>query len=398
MRINLKAHAVNGRQAARVAALDAIIWLWFHQITYNSAFTTSYLAERALALPSSLISIALAIGIVRAQWDRVPRAVRIGTALATTGALVGMTGMPPGGEAGEVLYACSTIVLGVGCTLGAILRLETLAKCDDFATLSVALSGSLMLFYLFSLILLWLPSEVYTACVVAAPLVLALDADRAAAPSQRVGPLPRRIRYSLPLSMPCLVGAAAGFVVALGTVFMATAPSQVFTHPSPLFLIAQLLFLLLCIITVFGLDLRKAEYFAVANLCWGLGTVAGNFLHEGIGAAHSGLLSDISSFTCLMTIVLFLAFSGVWTSSLGRTAALSSKAPLEDIAREAGLTPRETEVALLLLEGRSLRIVQEELFISEGTARTHTKRIYAKLGVHSKQELIDYFKEHAGRS
>ena len=64
----------------------------------------------------------------------------------------------------------------------------------------------------------------------------------------------------------------------------------------------------------------------------------------------------------------------------------------EDFARAQGLSNRETEVVLLLLEGRSLRYIQNELYISEGTARTHVKRIYAKLGVHSKQELIDYFK------
>ena len=50
---------------------------------------------------------------------------------------------------------------------------------------------------------------------------------------------------------------------------------------------------------------------------------------------------------------------------------------------------------LLLLEGRSLRYIQNALFISEGTARTHVKRIYAKLEVHSKQQLIDFFKENA---
>ena len=72
------------------------------------------------------------------------------------------------------------------------------------------------------------------------------------------------------------------------------------------------------------------------------------------------------------------------------TFAVSAEAE-EEVAQEAGLTKRETEVTALLLEGRSLRIVQQELFISEGTARTHAKRIYAKLGVHSKQELIDLF-------
>ena len=43
----------------------------------------------------------------------------------------------------------------------------------------------------------------------------------------------------------------------------------------------------------------------------------------------------------------------------------------------------------LLAEGRSLPYVQEKLFISEGTARTHIKHIYTKLDVHSKQEMLD---------
>lgn len=56
---------------------------------------------------------------------------------------------------------------------------------------------------------------------------------------------------------------------------MATSPSELFTRPAPLFLISQLLFLLLGIITAFGLDLRKATYFALINLCWGLGIAIG---------------------------------------------------------------------------------------------------------------------------
>ena len=65
---------------------------------------------------------------------------------------------------------------------------------------------------------------------------------------------------------------------------------------------------------------------------------------------------------------------------------------VEEIAGQYGLTKRETEVAALLLEGRSLRHIQNALFISEGTAKTHAKHIYAKLNVRTKQELIDLFK------
>jgi DNA-binding CsgD family transcriptional regulator len=61
-----------------------------------------------------------------------------------------------------------------------------------------------------------------------------------------------------------------------------------------------------------------------------------------------------------------------------------------DIALQKGLTQRETEVLLILAKGNSLQRVQEELFISQGTVTTHRNNIYRKLGIHSKQELVDY--------
>ncbi len=183
-------------------------------------------------------------------------------------------------------------------------------------------------------------------------------------------------------------------MVALGTVSMATSPGQLFAHPAPLFLISQLLFIMLGVITAFGIDLRKASYFALLNFSWGFGIVAGTLVRDQFPLIPEAFLVDLSSFVCLLTLVGFFAFSGVWINTLGRTASMGRETALEEVAQAAGLTKRETEVTALLLEGRSLRIVQQELFISEGTARTHAKRIYAKLGVHSKQELIDYFKRH----
>lgn len=53
------------------------------------------------------------------------------------------------------------------------------------------------------------------------------------------------------------------------------------------------------------------------------------------------------------------------------------------------LSDREAEVALLIAQGRSKTYIAEQLFLSENTVRTHAKNAYAKIGVHSKQELID---------
>lgn len=59
------------------------------------------------------------------------------------------------------------------------------------------------------------------------------------------------------------------------------------------------------------------------------------------------------------------------------------------------LSERETEVALLIAQGRSKAYIADALCLSENTVRTHAKNVYAKLDVHSKQELIDLLQEHA---
>ena len=52
------------------------------------------------------------------------------------------------------------------------------------------------------------------------------------------------------------------------------------------------------------------------------------------------------------------------------------------------LTTREAEVMELLARGNSVAFIADELVVSENTIRTHSRRIYAKLAVHKKQELI----------
>ena len=68
-------------------------------------------------------------------------------------------------------------------------------------------------------------------------------------------------------------------------------------------------------------------------------------------------------------------------------------ARIDELARVGGLTPRETEVLALLAQGRSIPYIRDELIISRETAATHAKHIYAKLGVHSRQELIDLVRQ-----
>lgn len=66
------------------------------------------------------------------------------------------------------------------------------------------------------------------------------------------------------------------------------------------------------------------------------------------------------------------------------------------------LTPRESEVLPLVLDGRSIGRIQETLFISSGTVSTHMSHIYQKTGTKNRQELLDLAQqiasEHSSKS
>ena len=57
------------------------------------------------------------------------------------------------------------------------------------------------------------------------------------------------------------------------------------------------------------------------------------------------------------------------------------------LQQEYGLSTRETEVCEAIARGLSMATIAERLFISENTVRTHSRHIYAKLDIHSRQEL-----------
>lgn len=66
---------------------------------------------------------------------------------------------------------------------------------------------------------------------------------------------------------------------------------------------------------------------------------------------------------------------------------LSKQAAL--VRQHYRLSARETEVMELIARGNTVARIAEQLVVSENTIRTHSKRIYAKLDIHKKQELLD---------
>ena len=53
------------------------------------------------------------------------------------------------------------------------------------------------------------------------------------------------------------------------------------------------------------------------------------------------------------------------------------------------LSSREKQIAELIISGKSDKDIAEELFISLGTVASHNKKIFKKLDVHSRVELMN---------
>jgi DNA-binding CsgD family transcriptional regulator len=71
-------------------------------------------------------------------------------------------------------------------------------------------------------------------------------------------------------------------------------------------------------------------------------------------------------------------------------------AAVDQIADEYSLTQREQEFFSYLASGRSIPWICSHLKISDGTGRSHARHIYAKLQVHSRQQLLDFVETHIG--
>ncbi len=71
-------------------------------------------------------------------------------------------------------------------------------------------------------------------------------------------------------------------------------------------------------------------------------------------------------------------------------------AACSELAARANLSPREADVLRLLARGRTTARIQDELGISANTVNTHVRHVFQKLGVHSRQELLDVVEKERG--
>ena len=145
----------------------------------------------------------------------------------------------------------------------------------------------------------------------------------------------------------------------------------------------------------------------------GLGTTIGWFIAYGVMSLGMDPSQYLTPFFLVSVVVVFVVvllvlgqqtvseaiermYEGVVRSSNPARCELDRSDPFEaweracdHLAQQCGLTARETEVLKLLSRGRTGGYIALELTITQNTVKGHTRNVYAKTGVHSRQELID---------
>src|SRR5271167_4632304 len=67
--------------------------------------------------------------------------------------------------------------------------------------------------------------------------------------------------------------------------------------------------------------------------------------------------------------------------------------PNEAKREELAITPREMETLELIAQGMSNREIAEKLFVSENTVKTHSSRVFDKLGARRRTQAVQLGKE-----
>jgi len=131
-----------------------------------------------------------------------------------------------------------------------------------------------------------------------------------------------------------------------------------------------------------------------------LGVLIGGMLGSAIAASDiTGINSSLLALVVVLIILVILPLlhkhlsmllkNHVFLIALHEMAPSEQKAAFDNFNVSRLLTERESEIAALLLKGRTYRMIADELYLSENTVKTHIKNIYSKLNIQSKSELIN---------
>lgn len=108
-------------------------------------------------------------------------------------------------------------------------------------------------------------------------------------------------------------------------------------------------------------------------------------------AGGSGFISKTSDVKDLLTAINAVLDDRRWLSP--QISAVTQRGSMRRKKKPA-LSSREQEVAVLIAKGLPSSQIAGRLFVSLNTIETHRYRIFKKLEMHSRTELVDYVLKH----
>lgn len=132
-----------------------------------------------------------------------------------------------------------------------------------------------------------------------------------------------------------------------------------------------------------------------------------SYVIPGIFASHAPVLLPLAAtLTSGAVFIVFILMSPAYSKHLFFAewaddfygidmAEASQKIDQSGILENLGLSPREKEVASLLLQGRSAKEIAQKLGITISTANFHIKNLYKKLKISNRSELFARFSSHS---
>ncbi len=169
----------------------------------------------------------------------------------------------------------------------------------------------------------------------------------------------------------------------------------------------------------FRYGVHAAWLFGIVEGCSVLAHMAGSFVGQSLlgwsAVAHASLALPLDAVVVVLVLLSMLLLSerdfvttwGIHPAGRGsnRTGGVEAHSGAIDetagaegpdladrcarIARHFGLTHREEEVLALLTQGKTASDIESVLFISHNTVKGHIRHVYAKLGVHSRDDAVE---------
>lgn len=161
-------------------------------------------------------------------------------------------------------------------------------------------------------------------------------------------------------------------------------------------LFSHLFYWSLIVLAVRSLNYHPYRVFGIAYATFGMCSIAFALLTLSEVTLSSTLIILAMYFFILVMMFVFRSSKRVKSETI---EALMTKKYGDDnarylaIAEQYKLSPRETEVFILLGQGRNRTYIKDSLFIAEGTVKTHISRVYQKLGVNNRQDLITFVEQ-----